>query len=195
MGFRPRFVCGGFGAPVQWAAWVFRFVVSSKRPEGARDVTFTLDQAGHTYEDGNIGLKPTSLTITPESKRVAVIGLNGSGKTTLLQLLDGALAATSGSVRIDADGVAYDPSVKRDLKRIESMIGRVRREEIPNSYYKADSIREAIDEPLKKHKVPKTNVRRLSAICLRISIWLRSRASLLPRWTARSAICWRLLPH
>ena len=134
----------------------FDSLFSSKRPEGARDVTFTLDQAGHTYEDGNIGLKPTSLTITPESKRVAVIGLNGSGKTTLLQLLDGALAATSGSVRIDADGVAYDPSVKRDLKRIESMIGRVRREEIPNSYYKADSIREAIDEPLKKHKVPES---------------------------------------
>ena len=126
----------------------FDSLFSSKRPEGARDVTFTLDQAGHTYEDGNIGLKPTSLTITPESKRVAVIGLNGSGKTTLLQLLDGALAATSGSVRIDA--------VKRDLKRIESMIGRVRREEIPNSYYKADSIREAIDEPLKKHKVPES---------------------------------------
>lgn len=134
----------------------FDSLFSSKRPEVAHDVTFTLDQAGHTYEDGNVGLEPTSLTITPESKRVAVIGLNGSGKTTLLQLLDGALTATSGSVRIDANGAAYDPSVKRDLKRIESMIGRVRREEIPNSYYKADSIREAIDEPLKKHKVPES---------------------------------------
>lgn len=134
----------------------FDSLFSSKRPEVAHDVTFTLDQAGHTYEDGNVGLKPTSLTITPESKRVAVIGLNGSGKTTLLQLLDGALTATSGSVRIGANGVVCDPSVKRDLKRIESMIGRVRREEIPNSYYKADSIREAIDEPLKKHKVPES---------------------------------------
>ena len=134
----------------------FDSLFSSKRPEATHDVTFTLDQAGHTYEDGNVGLEPTSLTITPESKRVAVIGLNGSGKTTLLQLLDGALSATSGSVRIDANGAAYDPSVKRDLKRIESMIGRVRREEIPNSYYKADSIREAIDEPLKKHKVPES---------------------------------------
>ena len=124
----------------------FDSLFSSKRPEATHDVTFTLDQAGHTYEDGNVGLEPTSLTITPESKRVAVIGLNGSGKTTLLQLLDGALSATSGSVRIDANGAAYDPSVKRDLKRIESMIGRVRREEIPNSYYKADSIREAIDD-------------------------------------------------
>ena len=91
------------------------------------------------------------------------------------------MTATSGSVRIDANGAAYDPSVKRDLKRIESMIGRVRREEIPNSYYKADSIRDAIDEPLKKHKVPESDVRRLSAICSRILIWLRSRASLLPR--------------
>lgn len=98
----------------------FRFAVR-KRPEATHDVTFTLDQAGHTYED-NVGLEPTSLTITPESKRVAVIGLNGSGKTTLLQLLDGALYDV-GSVRIDANGAAYDPSVKRDLKRIESMIG------------------------------------------------------------------------
>ena len=103
----------------------FDSLFSSKRPEATHDVTFTLDQAGHTYEDGNVGLEPTSLTITPESKRVAVIGLNGSGKTTLLQLLDGALSATSGSVRIDANGAAYDPSVKRDLKRIESMIGNL----------------------------------------------------------------------
>ena len=156
----------GFPAPfrMQWvrhartmvAMGFFDSLFSSKRPEATHDVTFTLDQAGHTYEDGNVGLEPTSLTITSESKRVAVIGLNGSGKTTLLQLLDGALSATSGSVRIDANGAAYDPSVKRDLKRIESMIGRVRREEIPNSYYKADSIREAIDEPLKKHKVPES---------------------------------------
>ena len=62
----------------------FDSLFSSKRPEATHDVTFTLDQAGHTYEDGNVGLEPTSLTITPESKRVAVIGLNGSGKTTLL---------------------------------------------------------------------------------------------------------------
>ena len=41
-----------------------------------------------------------------DSKRVAVIGLNGAGKTTLLKLLDGALAATSGTVRIEADGTA-----------------------------------------------------------------------------------------
>ena len=170
----------------------FDSLFSSKRPEGARDVTFTLDQAGHTYEDGNIGLKPTSLTITPESKRVAVIGLNGSGKTTLLQLLDGALAATSGSVRIDADGVAYDPSVKRDLKRIESMIGRVRREEIPNSYYKADSIREAIDEPLKKHKVPESE---RQAIIGNLFAHFDLAAVARESWTARSAICWRLLPH
>lgn len=125
-----------------------------------------------------------------------MIGLNGSGKTTLLQLLDGALTATSGSVRIGANGVVCDPSVKRDLKRIESMIGRVRREEIPNSYYKADSIRDAIDEPLKKHKVPESERQAIIGQSVRcILIWLRSRASLLPRWIARSAICWQSLPH
>ena len=119
-------------------------------------VTFTLDQAGHTYEDGSVGLLPTSLTITPDDRRVAVIGLNGAGKTTLLKLLDGALAATSGSVSITAGETALSPAVKRDLKRIEDIVGRVRREEIPDSYYRAATIREAIDQPLKKHKVPES---------------------------------------
>ena len=114
-------------------------------------VTFTLDQAGHTYEDGSVGLLPTSLTITPDDRRVAVIGLNGAGKTTLLKLLDGALAAT-----ITAGETALSPAVKRDLKRIEDIVGRVRREEIPDSYYRAATIREAIDQPLKKHKVPES---------------------------------------
>ena len=111
-------------------------------------VTFTLNQAGHTYEDGSVGLLPTSLTITPDDRRVAVIGLNGAGKTTLLKLLDGALAATSGSVSITAGETALSPAVKRDLKRIEDIVGRVRREEIPDSYYRAATIREAIDQPL-----------------------------------------------
>ncbi len=126
----------------------------SKTPRHARSVTFSLTDASHVYDDGNTGLNATTLAITPESRRVAVIGLNGSGKTTLLKLLDGALATTKGTVRIDADGTAYDPSVKRDLKRIEGFVGHVRREEIPNSYYQAASIREAVDQQLKKHKVP-----------------------------------------
>ena len=118
--------------------------------------------------DALIGLEPTSLTIT--ERRVAVIGLNGSGKTTLLKLLDGALTATSGTVSIAGGDETLDPAVKRDLKRIEAIVGRVRREEIPNSYYKAATIAEAIDEPLnkaatiaeaideplKKHKVPES---------------------------------------
>ena len=117
-------------------------------------LTFTLADAGYTYDDGNVGLEPTSLTIT--ERRVAVIGLNGSGKTTLLKMLDGALTATSGTVSITGGEESLDPAVKRDLKRIEDIIGRVRREEIPNSYYKAATIAEAIDEPLKKHKVPES---------------------------------------
>ena len=84
-------------------------------------VTFTLDQAGHTYEDGSVGLLPTSLTITPDDRRVAVIGLNGAGKTTLLKLLDGALAATSGSVSITAGSPTVTtvrrPSARRSTSR------------------------------------------------------------------------------
>ena len=64
-------------------------------------VTFTLDQAGHTYEDGSIGLLPTSLTITPDDRRVAVIGLNGAGKTTTLHTITGLVPAKSGSITYD----------------------------------------------------------------------------------------------
>ena len=134
----------------------FDSLFAGKHSTPASSVTFHLDQAAHMYEDGNIGLEATTLDITPDSKRVAIIGLNGAGKTTLLKLLDGALTATSGTARIEADGTAYDPAVKRDLKHVEDLVGRVRREEIPNAYYKAASIREAIDLPLKKHKVPES---------------------------------------
>ena len=125
-------------------------------------VTFTLDNVGHRYEDNGVGLLPTSLTISPDTRRVAVIGLNGSGKTTLLKLLDGAITASVGTVAVTVgfgsgvDDEVLNPAVKRDLKRIEDVIGRVRREEIPNSYYQAKDIREAIDQPLKKHKVPES---------------------------------------
>lgn len=103
----------------------FDSLFAGKRSTPASSVTFHLDQAAHMYEDGNIGLEATTLDITPDSKRVAIIGLNGAGKTTLLKLLDGALAATSGTVRIEADGTAYDPAVKRDLKHVEDL-GRPR---------------------------------------------------------------------
>ncbi|RSX53184.1 ABC transporter ATP-binding protein [Bifidobacterium goeldii] len=132
----------------------FFHALFGKAPERASQVTFSLESAGHTYTDGNVGLTATTLTITPEDRRVAVIGLNGAGKTTLLKLLDGALAATTGSVRIQAGDDTLDPAVKRDRKRVEDIVGRVRREEIPESYYRAATILEAIEEPLKRHKVP-----------------------------------------
>ena len=137
-------------------------------------LTFTLADAGYTYDDGNVGLEPTSLTIT--ERRVAVIGLNGSGKTTLLKLLDGALTATTGTVSIAGGDETLDPAVKRDLKRIEAIVGRVRREEIPNSYYKAATIAEAIDEPLKKHKVPESERQAIIG-----NLFAHLRAELLPR--------------
>lgn len=141
---------------------LFDSLFGAKAPAACSSVTFALDRAGHTYDDGNVGLEPTTLRIGPDDRRVGVIGLNGSGKTTLLKLIDGALAATTGTVTVIAagdDGTAatpLDPAVKRDRRRIEDLVGRVRREEIPESYYRAASIREAIDQPLKKHKVPES---------------------------------------
>lgn len=132
---------------------------------------FVLDGAAHTYDDGHVGLRPTSLEIS--ERRVAVVGLNGSGKTTLLQLLDGAITPTAGTIRISqqepADGQVgtfpgsggaaggvggvLDPSVKADRREMERQIGRVRREELPESFYRAATVSDALIEPLKKLKV------------------------------------------
>ena len=52
----------------------FDSLFAGKRSTPASSVTFHLGQAAHMYEDGNIGLEATTLDITPDSKRVAVIG-------------------------------------------------------------------------------------------------------------------------
>ena len=137
---------------------------SRTTPAPAAAVTFTLESAGFVYPEGQTGLEPTTLTIGPSDRRVALIGLNGSGKTTLLKLLDGALAATSGTVRITPAGVdgapagaPLDPSRRGDAKRVGALVGRVRREEIPDAYYRADSIRQAVAEPLRRRRMDETS--------------------------------------
>ncbi|PLS29568.1 energy-coupling factor ABC transporter ATP-binding protein [Bifidobacterium parmae] len=131
----------------------------SRRPAAKpASLTFTLSGAGHVYDDGHTGLNPTDLTI--DEKRVAIIGLNGSGKSTLLGLLDGSLAPSAGTVTLAGAGTGGDPasptldtSSKRDLKTVDEWVGKVRREEIPNAFYRAQDITQAVDESLKKHKI------------------------------------------
>lgn len=128
----------------------------------AKRLVFRLRAAGYAYEDGGRGLEPVTLAIG--ERRVAVIGLNGSGKTTLLQLLDGTLKTDRGAVAIteygrgsdggDVPGGTYDPAVRADVRRLKDLIGIVRREEIPDRYYLADTIADAVAGALKKRKVP-----------------------------------------
>lgn len=143
------------------------FFFSRKTAAKPASLTFTLSQAGHVYDDGHTGLAPTDLTIA--EKRVAIIGLNGSGKSTLLGLLDGSLQPSSGTVTLAgtdtasaaADttsgtaptAVTLDTSSKRDLKTVDEWVGKVRREEIPNVFYRAENITQAVDDSLKKHRI------------------------------------------
>ena len=159
------------------------FLFRPKELPRPASLTFTLDQAGHTYDDGHVGLAPTDITIS--ELRVAVIGLNGAGKSTLLGLLDGSLKANAGTVTIAGGEERLDPAVKKDAKRIDNLVGKVRREEIPNSFYQAANISEAVSEALKKHK----------AICSRILIWRRSPRPRPANWTPRNGTCWLLRPR
>ena len=84
----------------------FDTLFAAKHDTPISTVTFTLDNAAHTYEDGNIGLDATTLTITPSDRRVAVIGLNGSGKTTLAKHLNGLLKPDRGTITVDGLDVA-----------------------------------------------------------------------------------------
>ena len=88
------------------------FLFRPKELPRPASLTFTLDQAGHTYDDGHVGLAPTDITIS--ELRVAVIGLNGAGKSTLLGLLDGSLKANAGTVTIAGGEERLDPAVKKE---------------------------------------------------------------------------------
>ena len=113
---------------------------------------FTLDGAGVRYTGDSIGLKPTTLRLS--ERKIAVIGANGSGKTTLLQVLDGAVKPTVGTVLIDDGERRLNPASRQDQRQITQLVGRVRREELPESYLRAASIREALGARLKRHHVP-----------------------------------------
>lgn len=115
---------------------------SKRRETVPASLTFTFEAAGHTYDDGTMGLVPTTLTIA--DKRTAVIGLNGSGKSTLLGLCDGTLAATCGRVTVTPaggtdgmggmGGATLDPSRARDRKKIADWVAHMTREDLSEAF-------------------------------------------------------------
>ena len=73
----------------------------------------------HVYPDGSAALREVSFRIT-HGESVAIIGANGAGKSTLLLHLNGALAATSGEIRI-----GDFPLTKGTLPAIRRTVGMV----------------------------------------------------------------------
>ncbi|MEM1349058.1 MAG: ATP-binding cassette domain-containing protein [Myxococcota bacterium] len=83
---------------------------------------FELREASKTYDDGTVGLHPTSLVFSP-GQTTSVIGPSGCGKSTVVRLLNGLLPPTLGEVVFDGDLV--DVHRPQALRRMRGRIGYV----------------------------------------------------------------------
>jgi energy-coupling factor transport system ATP-binding protein len=82
-------------------------------------VLLEIERLGHRYADGRTALDSVSLTIR-RGEFVALIGRNGSGKTTLAKHLNGLLAPTTGTVRLQGRPLASVP-----LEQLAQRVGYV----------------------------------------------------------------------
>ncbi len=63
------------------------------------------------YDERHIAVNNISL-ILPRGKIIGLLGPNGSGKTTLIKMMNGLLAPTEGSIRIDGQLVGVETKAK-----------------------------------------------------------------------------------
>ena len=73
-----------------------------------------IENLGHRFSDGTIGIKDINLGIR-EGSLVVIVGHNGSGKTTLLRHLNGLLLPSEGVVRLAGVPVQEDVLKARQL--------------------------------------------------------------------------------
>lgn len=80
---------------------VSRVSAEEVRQMAASDVHLTVQNVSFRYDEASPwSLQDVSLDL-PQGKRIAIIGRSGAGKSTLLKLIEGALAPSSGTVRLN----------------------------------------------------------------------------------------------
>ncbi|MEC0242111.1 thiol reductant ABC exporter subunit CydC [Paenibacillus dokdonensis] len=80
---------------------VSRVSAEEVRRMAASDVHLTVQNVSFRYDGASPwSLQDVSLDL-PQGKRIAIIGRSGAGKSTLLKLIEGALAPSSGTVRLN----------------------------------------------------------------------------------------------
>lgn len=134
--------------PIYQSDLLNRFVIDTT----AEHFSFEVENLSYSFNQNKIGLHPFSFS-TESGKLFGIMGGSGTGKSTLISLLNGSLAPTQGSVKING----YDiHTSKRD---VEGLIGHVSQDDLlieelsvfQNLYYSAKlSFRDLTDREITK---------------------------------------------
>lgn len=134
--------------PIYQSDLLNRFVLDTT----AEQFTFEVNNLTYSFNQNKIGLHPFSFS-TESGKLFGIMGGSGTGKSTLISLLNGSLAPTNGSVKING----YD--IHTSKKDVEGLIGHVSQDDLlieelsvfQNLYYSAKlSFRELSDREITK---------------------------------------------
>jgi ABC-type multidrug transport system ATPase subunit len=106
-------------SPVYYSDIVGKYLRDVSKDE----LVFKVDGIGYRFPSGKVGLHPIDLE-ERSGQMIGVMGASGAGKSTLLNILNGSIAPTDGSIRIN--GV----DIHRQKKEVEGLIGHISQDDL-----------------------------------------------------------------
>jgi len=97
---------------------------SSKKAAASKEKVMEISDLSFDYDESRFKLDSISLEIM-KGEMLAIVGQSGCGKTTLISHMNALIAPKHGKVLIYKDGEVLDTSVKKDIRKIRSIVGLV----------------------------------------------------------------------